>query len=88
MDFSVPGTDTESERLPFIQPKMPSELRRLCSMPWDVEGRPEIVAEPGWSASVDIVKDCGTPRGLETGGGSSLWIGGLEEYRSVGAVII
>jgi hypothetical protein len=42
---SVPGVEKfiESERLPFIQPKMPSELRRLCSMPWDVEGRPETV---------------------------------------------
>ena len=38
-----------SERLPltpFIQPKIPRELRRLCSALCDVVGRAAIVAEP------------------------------------------
>jgi hypothetical protein len=89
MDFSAPGTPTESERLLLIQPKIPSELRRLCSMsPWDVAGRPETVAAPGRSASLDIVNDWGSPRDLGAGSGSSLLIGGLEGYRSVEAGII
>ena len=44
------------------------------------------VSEP-WSASADIVMDCVNPR-LKAAGGSSMWIGGLEGYNSVGAVII
>lgn len=83
MNFSVPGP--ESERLLFIQPNIPSELRRLCSGPWDEEGRARVSVP--WSASVDIVADCGNPR-LKAAGGSSMWIGGLEGYSSVGAVII
>jgi hypothetical protein len=38
--------------MPFIHPKIPSELRRLWSALWDVVGRPEMVADPLWTGGM------------------------------------
>lgn len=85
---------TGSERFPltfFIQLKMPSELRRLWSMLWDVEGRAEIVAEPegpGRLVSLASVKDWWSVFGAKVRSVVSCVGGSLVWYRSAESVII